>query len=158
ANAQDSSCGGNAPYTGLPCKTLPAAQPGTAGLPELLVTRYASYNGLSEPTEIIESPGGKEEAGKTRKTIKTYDQTGREVTSRQIGGGTALPPTRTTYNEKNGLPKTQEFICESECGAGFTYASAFGEAGSATGQLNHPADIAIDAKGNLWVADKANNR
>jgi RHS repeat-associated protein len=157
-DSHESPCYHQAALAGLPCETKPAAQPGTEGQPELLVTKYTKYSPLDEPEEIVESPGGKEEKEKTRKTIKTYDAVGRETTSRQIGGGTALPPTRTTYNEDTGLPETQEFICESECGAGFGYASAFGEAGSATGQLNHPADVAIDAKGNLWVADKANNR
>jgi len=158
SNPQDASCGGNTSYANLPCKVMPAKQPGTEGQPETLVTRYAKYSQLDEPTEIVESPGGKEEAGKTRKTIKTYDEVGREITSRQIGGGTFLPPTQTVYDENTGLPKEQKFICESECGAGFGYASSFGEAGTATGQFNHPADVAVDAKGNLWVVDKANNR
>ncbi len=157
-NAQDSSCANNAAYAGLLCKTLPASQPGTAGLPELLVTRYAKYNSLDEPEEIVESPGGKEEAGKTRKTITTYDEAGRVTSSKQVGGGTQLPPTATVYNKETGMPVEQKLTCESECSAGFGYASAFGEAGSATGQFNHPADVAIDTKGNLWVADKANNR
>ncbi len=159
ANAQDSSCGNSAAYAGLPCKTLPASQPGTEGQPELVVTRYAKYNDLNEPTEVIESPGGKEEAGKTRKTIKAYDEAGRPITSRQIGGGTQLPPSQTVYDKYTGLPVEQKLTCEgSECGAGFGYASAFGEVGTAAGQFNHPADIAVDAKGNLLVVDKANNR
>jgi RHS repeat-associated protein len=115
ANAQDSSCGNSAPNAGLPCKTLPASQPGTSGLPELLVTRYASFNALGEPIEIIESPGGKEEAGKTRKTIKTYDEAGRATASKQVGGGTELPPTAIAYNKETGLPEEQKFTCEVKC-------------------------------------------
>jgi RHS repeat-associated protein len=115
ANAQDSSCGGNAAYAGLPCKTLPASQPATEGLPELLVTRYAKYSSLDEPEEVIESPGGKEEAGKTRKTIKTYDAVGREAASKQTGGGTELPPTETVYNKDTGLLEQQKFTCEVKC-------------------------------------------
>ncbi|MFL5900580.1 MAG: DUF6531 domain-containing protein [Solirubrobacterales bacterium] len=38
------------------------------------------------------------------------------------------------------------------------YLSSFGAEGSAAGQLSHPADVAIDAEGNLWVADEVNNR
>jgi RHS repeat-associated protein len=115
ANALDSSCGNNYGYAGLPCKMLPAKQPGTAGLPELLVTRYSSYNALGEPTEVIESPGGKEEAGKTRKTIKKYDEVGRQVESKLVGGGTELPPSVTAYNKYTGLPEEQKFTCETKC-------------------------------------------
>ncbi len=39
-----------------------------------------------------------------------------------------------------------------------TYASSFGTNGSANGQLKAPADAALDVKGNIWVADKGNNR
>jgi len=38
------------------------------------------------------------------------------------------------------------------------YWSTFGTNGSGNGQLKSPADVAIDANGDLWVADKANNR
>ena len=114
-------CGSNAPassdygFVGLPCKTYPAAQPGIAGLPELLVTKYRSYNQLAEPLEVIESPGGKEEAASTRKTIKTYDSLGRETTSKRLGGGTELPPTQTVYNSTTGMPVEQKFTCEVKC-------------------------------------------
>lgn len=153
-------CAKHPSWAGLPCEVKPAAQPGTAGMPELLVTKYAKYSALDQPEEIIGSPGGKEEAGKTRKTIKTYDAVGRQITSKQIGGGTRLPPTETVYNKDTGLPEEEKFGCEPlECiVAGFSYASAFGESGSATGQFNHPSGVAVDSKGNLWVVDKANNR
>ncbi|MGN6258329.1 MAG: virginiamycin B lyase family protein [Solirubrobacterales bacterium] len=39
-----------------------------------------------------------------------------------------------------------------------TYVSSFGSSGSGNGQFGHPADVAIDSKGNLWVADENNNR
>jgi sugar lactone lactonase YvrE len=38
------------------------------------------------------------------------------------------------------------------------YLSSFGSAGSGSGQLSHPAGIAVDAQGNLWVVDTSNNR
>ena len=40
----------------------------------------------------------------------------------------------------------------------FTYASKFGETGTEAGKLKDPFGMAIDSKGNLWVADEANNR
>jgi tripartite motif-containing protein 71 len=39
-----------------------------------------------------------------------------------------------------------------------TYVSSFGSSGTGQGQFSHPADVAIDQKGDVWVADKGNNR
>jgi RHS repeat-associated protein len=100
-------------FAGLPCEKTPASQPGTPGQPELLVTKYASYNALGQPTEVIESPGGKEAT--TRKTIKAYDAVGRPTSTKQVGGGTALPPTQTVYNNETGMPIEQKFTCETDC-------------------------------------------
>jgi RHS repeat-associated protein len=159
ANPQDASCGGKASYVNLPCKVMPASQPETAGLPELLVTRYVKYNSFDEPTEIIESPGGKEEAGKTRKTTETYDAAGREVSSFQEGGGKSLPETRTTYSPRSGQPIEQRFVCKSGCRKGpLEYASSFGSSGSEEGQFSGPDGMAIDSQGNVWVADAYNHR
>jgi RHS repeat-associated protein len=113
ANAQDSACGNSPAYANLACKTLPAKQPGTSGLPEVLVTRYVSYNAWGEPTETVESPGGKETT--TRKTILTYDAAGRQIATKQAGGGTALPPGATVYSIETGLPVEHKFTCESSC-------------------------------------------
>lgn len=39
-----------------------------------------------------------------------------------------------------------------------TFNSSFGSAGTGNGQFAHPGDVALDAKGNLWVVDENNNR
>jgi sugar lactone lactonase YvrE len=39
-----------------------------------------------------------------------------------------------------------------------SFTSNIGSSGSGSGQIKGPAGIAIDAKGNIWVADSANNR
>jgi YD repeat-containing protein len=39
-----------------------------------------------------------------------------------------------------------------------SYSSAFGSLGSGAGQLKAPADVAIDAEGDAWILDRANNR
>jgi tripartite motif-containing protein 71 len=38
------------------------------------------------------------------------------------------------------------------------YAESLGSLGTGNGQFNHPADVGVDSKGNLWVLDKTNNR
>ena len=129
-----------------PARSTPAAQPGTHGQPELLVTKYASYNALGEPTEVIESPGGKEEAGSTRKTIRTYDTAGRPTSSKQIGGGKELPPSATVYNSTSGMPVEQKFTCETSC-EGFDSQASVTE----YDKLGRPVKY-TDADGNTSVA------
>ncbi len=38
------------------------------------------------------------------------------------------------------------------------FSSAFGSSGSGNGQLESPADTAVDSKGNVWVVDRLNHR
>jgi len=38
------------------------------------------------------------------------------------------------------------------------YVSTFGSSGAGNGQFSHPADVAPDSKGNVWVVDQKNNR
>jgi len=96
---------------GLPCKSEPAAQPGTSGQPQLPVRKFLSYNQLGQPLEVTEAPPG----GSTRKTISTYDAAGRQLTSQITGGGVAVPKVLTEYGASSGLPIAQQFVCpESE--------------------------------------------
>ncbi len=155
AQASDPACKSKPEWANLPCKVLPAAQPG-GGLPELLVTRYASYNALDEPTEVIESPGGKEE--ETRKTIKTYDAAGRLTSTKQVGGGTALTPTAIIYDKTSGLPVEQKLNCEScdtqatvtaydTLGRPIQYSDADGNVSKATYDLLGRLATVFDGKG-----------
>ena len=161
-NPLDAACANSPGYAGLPCKVGPAKQPEAKGLPELLVTRYASYNQLALPLEVIESPGGKEEAGKTRKTISTYDSAGRIETGKQIGGGKELPPTKTVYNSETGMPVEQKFTCETGCegfksqasvaeydklGRPVKYTDADGNTSALTYNLDGQVATSADAKG-----------
>jgi RHS repeat-associated protein len=102
-------------FAGLLCEVKAAAQPGASGLPELLVKKFLSYSPYLGPMEIVESPAGKEEAGKTRTTIATYDAAGRPTSGKQVGGGTVLPPTATVYSAETGLPVETKFTCETSC-------------------------------------------
>jgi YD repeat-containing protein len=123
-NPLDSACGGSPGYANLPCKVGPAKQSEPKGLPELLVKRFAAYNQLAESLEVIESPGGKEAT--TRKAITTYDNVGRVLSAKQIGGGKELPPTATVYSSTTGLPVEQKFTCEAGC-EGFKSRASVGE-------------------------------
>jgi RHS repeat-associated protein len=149
-------CNVNAKYAGLPCFVEPAAQPGTAGLPELPVRQILAYNQLGEPTEIIESPGGK--TSNIRKAIKTYDTAGRETSKKVEGGGTAIPKTETVYSSALGAPIKQRFACENKCEGGVAFSSSFGSKGLGPGQFESPRDVAVDAKGNVWVVDAWHGR
>jgi RHS repeat-associated protein len=102
-------CANNPAWAGLPCKVAPAAQPGTAGQPELLVTNYKRFSPLGQPLEITESPGGKGENART--TTLTYDAAGRQKTKKIEGGGSSFPKVETLYSSTTGMPTTEKFVC-----------------------------------------------
>lgn len=103
----ESECGNKPAWANLPCKVKPAAQPGTAGQPELLVKTYSAYSPLGQPTSVIESPGGKE-AG-TRATTTIYDSAGRLLSTQVTGSGATVPKVETLYSSTTGRPTVQRF-------------------------------------------------
>jgi tripartite motif-containing protein 71 len=62
----------------------------------------------------------------------------------------------TAYVVDSGNARVQEFKL-GEHGAG-EYVAEFGNSGSGNGQFKEPKGIAIDKEGNVWVADRGNNR
>jgi RHS repeat-associated protein len=96
------------------------------------VTSYGGQEGLGwklrAPTSVTVDPGG---VNLVQRTI--YDpNTGNVIEKRAPGGsGEGAPPVSSKQ---------------------------FGSLGSSVGQFNHPEADAIDAKGNVWVADGNNNR
>jgi len=96
-------------YAGLPCRVEQAAQPGTAGLPQLPVKKLRDYNQLGQVEEVTESPGGGAE--NVRKAVTTYDAAGRQKTVQTTGGGVAVPKIETLYHSTLGLPTTQQIVC-----------------------------------------------
>jgi RHS repeat-associated protein len=70
----DPACAKRPEWANLPCKTRPAAQPATPGLPDLPVTSY-EYNRLGQVVAETELVGGDR-----RVTTTTYDPAGREKT------------------------------------------------------------------------------
>lgn len=158
------SCGGisNSGYWGMPCRTESAAQPGTEGLPNLLVKEVVAYNQWGEPTSVLEKPSGSSED--QRSTTITYDEAGRETSKTQGGSGigTPLPKTVTTYNAANGKPETQYFEeCEGkECahseqvsteydalGRAYSYEDADGNVATTTFDVDGRPVTSEDGKG-----------
>lgn len=135
--AEEPFCGGNFGFAGLPCKSKPAAQPGTPGLPTLPVTEYLAYTALGQPTEV------RENGESSRTTIITYDTAGRETKKEVSGGGTALSPTQTVYSSSTGMPVEQKFTCEVKC-------EGFDNQATITGydKLDRPVEY-VDADGNV---------
>ncbi len=109
----ESACRNKPAWATLPCKMLPAAQASPAeSNPQLLVKRVTAYSSLDEPTEVIESPGGSEEAAKKRTTTMTYDAAGRPIKRKVSGDGTSIPTVEMLYSSSTGAPATQRFVCE----------------------------------------------
>jgi YD repeat-containing protein len=71
-----------------------------------------------------------------------------------------LDLTKTTvYEESNGnVVETKAPGGDSVQVSPPSYGKAFGSSGSGNGQFSHPQAVAIDASGNVWVADTSNNR
>jgi RHS repeat-associated protein len=99
ANASDPECGAKPWWAKLPCKTMPAAQPGTPGMPDLAVTRY-SYDRLNQVVETQETAGSA-----TRTTTTQRDAAGRTLSASVTASeGTPRPAVTTTYSSTTGLP------------------------------------------------------
>lgn len=109
-----SYCSNHPGWANLPCKVMPASQPGSE-LPSLKVTTFASYWLWGLPNEVLESPGKNLE--NARATTVSYDGAGREVLKSQTNGGTALPPIETQYSSTNGRPVVSQFHdeCSKNC-------------------------------------------
>jgi RHS repeat-associated protein len=157
ASSEFPECGGVAKYAGLVCRVMPAAQASGTGRPELLVKKFKAYNNLDQPEEIIESPGGG--TSNVRKTTIGYDEGGRQIWKKVEGGGQAIPKVETEYSDTLGVPVAERFKCEpeSECGSP-QFLTSIGVGSSSHSAVSNPADVAVDAAGNIWVVDKGNSR
>jgi RHS repeat-associated protein len=108
ASTEYKECGEHAEWANLPCIVKPAAQPETAGLPELATTKYEAYNMWDEPETTIETVGST-----TRTKTDTYDEAGRLKTSATTSTvGTTLPTVTDTYNKETGVLEKESTTTE----------------------------------------------
>lgn len=90
-------CTGNPEWRGLPCKTRPAAQPGTPGQPDLPISTF-QYSALNQLTVRSDTSGAD-----TRTTTTSYDAAGRRTAeSVTSSAGTALPSVSYGYDTSTG--------------------------------------------------------
>jgi streptogramin lyase len=121
-----------------------------------LVTKTQNYAELAS-----ENNNETENVRTTKTSYSGQDDLGWELrapTSVTVNPGSLNLPTTTEYYETG---EAMGQVKETR-GAGaentFTYKSKFGEAGTETGKFKGPFGMAIDSKGDLWVADEGNNR
>jgi RHS repeat-associated protein len=97
----DADCANKPEWANLPCKTAPAAQPGTPGLPGLPVTTY-SYNRLGQTVSEAERVGTE-----TRTTTTSYDSAGRVQSESIVSSvGEPVPAVTTGYSPTTGRATT----------------------------------------------------
>jgi YD repeat-containing protein len=97
-NAKYPACGGHVEWEGMPCETLPGAQPEGSSAPPIPATTITSYNMWGEPETSEET------FGTTKRTKKTtYDEAGRVLTTEETAtSDSALPKVSDTYSETTG--------------------------------------------------------
>jgi RHS repeat-associated protein len=131
-HSEDPDCGGHPEWWNLPCKTKPATQPGTPGLPDLPVTTY-TYNRLHQVVTKTERVGSDQ-----RVTTITYDDAGRKRTEGiSATVGDPVPTVTTDYHSATGRPTS---VSTTEGGVTRTLTTAYDS-------LGRPTEY-IDADGN----------
>ncbi len=135
---------------------LPTQAGGKEFDPELQATLTKEADGGYELTDetgesatsVAFNEDGRAEALRTEGYAKVdYDYEGGELVEIAVQD----PATFAADPEELEIPEAEPIAVP-------TYASSFGSNGSGNGQFKSPGDVAIDSVGNLWVADKSNNR
>lgn len=103
AHPSNADCGNKPAWARLVCKSLPAAPPGTVGLPGLPTIWTSSYNTLLQPLTVQEHVTDAAGVTQTRTSTSSYDTAGRTVSTSVTGTvGTAVPDVTTSYDPATG--------------------------------------------------------
>jgi YD repeat-containing protein len=100
--AEPTACRNHPEWVGLPCQTLPVAQSGVSGMPEL-PTKTISYNMWDKAEQIVEAFGTTERATKTE-----FSAGGLAVATEETSSNDkAMPKITDKYNTSNGMLEEQ---------------------------------------------------
>ncbi len=100
--AETTACRSHPEWVGLPCQTLPVAQSGVSGMPEL-PTKTISYNMWDKAEKIVET------FGTTERTTKTeFSAGGLALASEETSSNDkAMPKITDKYNASTGMLEEQ---------------------------------------------------
>jgi RHS repeat-associated protein len=106
ASAPYDACDNKPEWHNLVCGTVPAAQPGVPGLPELPITVY-TYDRLGQVATATEYAIGAGAGLDTRTTTSTFDEAGRTVKTKvESTAGHAVEEVTAGYDSATGRPTT----------------------------------------------------
>ena len=152
ANAEDvSACANHPEWAGLPCETLPAAQPSGSGAPPApppLPTTITTYNIYDEPTKVEEL------FGSTTRTKTTTYEAGR-VASGEIKGGSGQPQPKVVdrYSPASGALVEEASEGPNSTGPIISDYNTLGELESYTDANGITSSYAYDEDGRLKSLD-----
>jgi RHS repeat-associated protein len=141
-NSAVPACGEHPEWADLPCRTQPAKQPETSGLPALPDTTI-TYNMWDEPEKTVEAV-----SGTPRTKTATYDGAGRLKTSSISSSvGTALPTVSDEYNTETGVLEKQSTTTEGKTKTITMAVNKLGETTSYTDADENTATYEYDIDG-----------
>ena len=142
ANPSVPECGDHAEWAGLVCKTAPAAEPKTNGVPELPETTF-TYEEWGNVETAIERFGAT-----VRTKHQTYDNAGRALTSEVTAtADKATPVALTVYNKHTGSVERQETNSEGHIAAVTSVYNVFGQLSSYTDAAGATTTYKYDVDG-----------
>jgi YD repeat-containing protein len=102
-NKSYAACGEHPEWAGLPCKTLPEAQPGVSGTPNLPEVKIAAYDIWNQAETVTETFGST-----VRTKTTSFDSAGRPQSTEETSSVDApLPKVTDKFSEKSGTLETQ---------------------------------------------------